>query len=226
MRIQLSVYFCELVFTYLMARFSTDIRKEQIKEAALDIIYLDGISSFKTKRLAEKIGISEAAIFRHFSSKKEILLDILNDVETQLLASMKEIEQNKETAGIRLRKIVCLTIHYLVKNKGLSVLMLSEMAENCDPEINCKVQSIFKGQRMIVEKIAAQGVDKGELKGETDPHAFSLLYMGIPVGIQIELLINKSGFLEEDFCEKTSKTFLQNYINSENDMSQNIKHAL
>jgi AcrR family transcriptional regulator len=209
-----------------MARFSTDIRKEQIKEAALEIIYLDGISKFTTKRLAGKIGISEAAIFRHFSTKKEILLDILNDVETQLLASMKEIKQTKETAGVRLQKIVCHTIHYLVKNKGLSVLMLSEMAENCDPEIKCKVQSIFLGQRMIVEEIAVQGVEKGEIKSETDPHAFSLLYMGIPVGIQIELLINKSGFLEEGFCERTSKTFLQNYINSEFDISQNIKHAL
>jgi AcrR family transcriptional regulator len=208
-----------------LARFSTDIRKEQIKRAALEIIYLDGISKFKTKRLADTIGISEAAIFRHFSTKKEILLDILNDVETQLLSSIKEIEQMKEPAGFRLQKIVCLTIHYLIKNRGLSVMMFSEMAENCDPEIKCKVQSIFLGQRMIVEKIAAQGVEKGEIKSETDPHAFSLLYMGIPVGIQIELLMNKSDFLEEGFCERTSKTFLQNYINSEFTLSQNINHA-
>lgn len=215
-----------MLLTYIMARFSTDIRKEQIKEAALEIIYLDGISRFTTKRLADKIGISEAAIFRHFSMKKEILLDILNDVEIQLLASMKEIEQKKEWAGARLHKIVCHTIHYLVRNKGLSVLMLSEMAENCDPEIKCKVQSIFLEQRMIVEKIAVQGVEKGEIKSETDPHAFSLLYMGIPVGIQIELLINKSGFIEEDFCERTSKTFLQNFLNSEIDLGQTINHEL
>jgi AcrR family transcriptional regulator len=54
-----------------MKKYSTEIRKEQIKEAALEIIYQSGINKFTTRRLAEKIGISEATIFRHFISKNE-----------------------------------------------------------------------------------------------------------------------------------------------------------
>lgn len=209
-----------------MARLSTEIRKEQIKEAVLEIIYQDGIGKFTTKRLAAKIGISEAAIFRHFASKKEIFVDILNDVDNQLLSAMREIEKERASADARLHKIVCRTIHYIVKNKGVSVLMLSEIAENNHPEIKDKVQAIFSGQRKIVERIALEGVEKGELTDDTDPHAFSLLYMGIPVGIHIELLLNKTGFFEEGFCERMSKTFLQNYIKSELKISPTTNHLL
>ncbi|MHC1777620.1 MAG: TetR/AcrR family transcriptional regulator [Lentimicrobium sp.] len=209
-----------------MKRLSTEIRKEQIKEAVLEIIHQEGISKFTTKRLAGKIGISEAAIFRHYSSKKEIFFDILNDVDTQLLAAMKEIEKEDKPADVRLHKIVCRTIHYIVKNKGVSVLLLSEIAENNHPEVKCRVQAIFSGQRKIVERIAMEGVEKGELNRETDPHAFSLLYMGIPVGIHIELLMNKTGFFEEGFCERMSRTFLQNYIKPGSAVSQHTNHAL
>ncbi len=209
-----------------MKRLSTEIRKEQIKEAALEIIYEEGIGRFTTKRLAAKIGISEGAIFRHFASKKETLLEILNDVDAQLLAVMKEIEQENETAGIKLQKIVCYTIHYLVKNKGLSILMLSEIAENSDPEIKSKVQAIFLEQRQIVEAIVRQGLERDELNSETDPRSFSLLYMGIPVGIHIELLLNKSEFFEDDFCERTSMTFLKSFLKPEFEMNQNINHPL
>ena len=209
-----------------MKRLSTEIRKEQIKEAVLEIIYQDGISKFTTKRLAEKIEISESAIFRHYSSKMDIFFDILNDVDNQLLTTMKEIEKENETTGVRLQKIVCRTIHYIVKNKGVSVLMLSEIAENNHPDIKDKIQSLFSGQRKIVERIALEGIENGELTPETDAHAFSILYMGIPVGIHIELLLNKTGFFEEGFCERMSKTFLRNYIKTGVDEGQKLNHTL
>jgi len=209
-----------------MKKQSTEIRKEQIKEAVLEIIYQDGISKFTTKRLAEKIEISESAIFRHYSSKMEIFFDILNDVDNQLLTTMKEIEQENETTGVRLQKIVCRTIHYIVKNKGVSVLMLSELAESNHPDINEKIQALFSGQRKIVERIALEGIANGELTPETDAHTFSILYMGIPVGIHIELLLNKTGFFEEGFCERMSKTFLKNYIKTDFIEEQKINHTI
>jgi AcrR family transcriptional regulator len=198
-----------------MKRLSTEIRKEQIKDAVLEVIYQDGISKFTTKRLAARIGISEAAIFRHFASKKDIFLDILKDVENQLLEAMILIEKQQEPVHVRLHKIVCHTIHYIVKNHGVSVLMLSEIAENNHPELRDRVHAIFTGQRKIVERIVQEGIANGEVAGETDPRSFSLLYMGIPIGIHIEMLLNKNGFFEEGFCERMSKTFLQNYVKAE-----------
>jgi AcrR family transcriptional regulator len=209
-----------------MKRFSTEIRKEQIKEAALEIIYQSGISKFTTRRLAEKIGVSEGTIFRHFASKNAIILEILNDVEIQLLSVMREIRDEELTSVVRLQMIVCQTIHYIARNKGLSVLMLSEIAEQNHPEFQQKVHDIFSGQREIIEDIVVQGINNEELSNDSDPQAFSLLFMGIPVGVHIELLMKKSEFVEEGFCQRMSKTFLQAFISGNQSLIFNNQHNL
>jgi AcrR family transcriptional regulator len=52
-------------------RLDTDTRKEQIKEAVLEIISTEGIGKLSIRNLASKIGVTEGALFRHFSSKKK-----------------------------------------------------------------------------------------------------------------------------------------------------------
>jgi AcrR family transcriptional regulator len=208
-----------------MKKYSTEVRKEQIKEAALEIIYQSGINKFTTRRLAEKISVSEATIFRHFTSKNAIILEILNDVENQLISAMCEIRDEALPSVVRLQKIVCRTIHYITRNKGLSVLMLTEIAEQNHPEFQQKVRDIFSGQREIIEDIVIQGINNEELNSDSDPQAFSLLFMGIPVAVHIELLMNKSEFVEDGFCQRMSKTFLQSFISANQDLSLNNLHT-
>ncbi|MBN1948990.1 MAG: helix-turn-helix transcriptional regulator, partial [Candidatus Cloacimonetes bacterium] len=53
-------------------------RQQQIVNTAIRIIAGQGIQHLTTKNLAGAIGISEAALYRHFSSKHEILLAVLD----------------------------------------------------------------------------------------------------------------------------------------------------
>jgi AcrR family transcriptional regulator len=72
-------------------RLDTDTRKEQIKEAVLEIISTEGIGKLSIRNLASKIGVTEGALFRHFSSKREIILSILDDVKKELLYEQEKI---------------------------------------------------------------------------------------------------------------------------------------
>ena len=71
-----------------MERQNTDIRQEQIKQAVLDIIYTDGLKNLSTRNLANRIGMSEGAIFRHFSTKQDIIFSII----IKCLASSLELK--------------------------------------------------------------------------------------------------------------------------------------
>jgi len=54
-------------------------RKEEIKNAVLTILEKDGIGGIKTARIAKIIGFSEAALYKHFSGKNEILAYVLDE---------------------------------------------------------------------------------------------------------------------------------------------------
>lgn len=57
---------------------SGDERREQIIETAVELFSKNGFSGTTTKKIAEAAGISEAIIFRHFSSKDELYQAILH----------------------------------------------------------------------------------------------------------------------------------------------------
>ncbi len=61
----------------------TDTRRHQVAEAALATIVEDG-SRFTTKAVANRIGISDSTLFRHFGSKEEIVLEAMNLLEAEM----------------------------------------------------------------------------------------------------------------------------------------------
>ena len=73
-----------------MTRKTTDIRQEEIKQAVLDIIYTDGLKNLSTHNLAKRIGMSEGSIFRHFPTKQDIILSIINDVQNDFIGQLTE----------------------------------------------------------------------------------------------------------------------------------------
>ncbi|MBK7271330.1 MAG: helix-turn-helix transcriptional regulator, partial [Flavobacteriales bacterium] len=61
-------------------------RQLEIMEAAGQLMTESGYAALTTKRLAERMGFSEPALYRHFKNKEEILLTMLH----YLAASMEE----------------------------------------------------------------------------------------------------------------------------------------
>jgi TetR/AcrR family transcriptional regulator len=54
-----------------------ETRRRQVAEAALLTIAEDGVASFTTRAVAGRVGISDGTLFRHFGSKKEIVLEAM-----------------------------------------------------------------------------------------------------------------------------------------------------
>src|SRR3954464_7591293 len=62
------------------------IEREKILEAALSVLNETGLDQFSTRRLAERLGVQQPALYWHFKSKSE-LLDAMN---SEMLARFHE----------------------------------------------------------------------------------------------------------------------------------------
>jgi AcrR family transcriptional regulator len=56
-----------------MNRQPTEVRREQIAEAALSIMASEGLGRFTTAAIAKQIGLAEGTLFRHFTNKNAII---------------------------------------------------------------------------------------------------------------------------------------------------------
>ncbi|MGB9745428.1 MAG: TetR/AcrR family transcriptional regulator [Bacteroidales bacterium] len=183
-------------------RQPTEIRQEQIKQAVLDIIYTDGLKNLSTRMLAQRIGMSEGAIFRHFPTKRDIILSIISDVQKDFIGSLRTIANSSEEPEVRLKNFLCQTINYLIDNKGITLLLFSEASHNNDITLKNNLQQIFNNQKNLISKIILDGMASEIWSEDIHVEDVAMLYMGIPVSLNIELTLNTGEFNTNDFCNR------------------------
>lgn len=183
-----------------MKRQSTEIRQEQIKQAVLDIIYTNGLKSVSTHNLAKHIGISEGTIFRHFTSKQAITLAIIKDVQNDFIGSLRVIANSETEPKERLYRYLCQTVTYLTENKGITMLLFSEASHNNDSDLKNNLLQIFNNQKKLVSKIILDGISIGQWDKSIAVEDVAMLYMGIPVSLNIQLVLSGGEFKIDNFC--------------------------
>lgn len=182
-------------------KLDTETRQRQIKKAVLEIISSEGIGKISTRNLASKIGVTEGALFRHFSSKKEIMLSILDDVKKELLAKQEQITfSSDKNAEQKLFDFLCAHIKYLIENKGITILLFSEAAHMNEADLKKGLRTILLTQKEFVSRIIKQGISEGIWDKLLNIENVAMLYMGIPISLNIEMILQSGTVKKEKFC--------------------------
>ncbi len=192
-----------------MIRKSTEIRQEEIKSAVLNIIYRNGLKKLSTKNIAKEVGISEGSIFRHFGTKKDIIMSIMDDVIKDFIEPLREISLQNEHPEKRLYKHLCKTITYLKENKGITLLMFSEASYENDVDMKEKLTHIFQSQRQLVGKIVSDGIAMQLWNESVSTDSFSHLYMGIPITLNVEIALKGEDVDIKSFCKHNMDMLLK-----------------
>jgi len=190
-----------------MAKLDTATRQGQIKRAVLDIISTEGIGKLSTRNLATRIGVTEGALFRHFSSKKEIMLSIMADVKHDLMDEQEKIVYSGLGAGEKLSAFLCLHVKYLFENKGITMLLFSEAAHLNEPKLKMGLREILLTQKEYVSRIVRQGISEGVWDPSIKVEDVALLYMGIPITLNIELILQSGEIQQDKFCARMLPMF-------------------
>jgi AcrR family transcriptional regulator len=188
-----------------MSRETTDIRQEQIKKAVLEIISDEGLHNLSTRNLAKKIGLSEGAIFRHFTTKRDIIKGIMDDVANDLVGSLRNITISPVKAEEKLFTYICHNVKYLQENRGITILLFSEATHMGDQELKDKLNQILSEQKQLIIKIVKDGITEGIWDKNLKPEDIATLYMGIPITYNIEFVLNKNRVNVDDFCKRMFK---------------------
>jgi AcrR family transcriptional regulator len=183
-------------------RQSTEIRKEQIKEAVRLLIHEKGFRGLSIHNLAEKLGLSEGAIYRHFASKEQIIFDIVQDVKNEMIERMKQIALKEAPPDRRLHDFMCYHIRYLIKNKGITILLFTEATYQQNILLRDHLHEIFQSIKQYFSKIVIDGITLGLWDAGLSVESMATLYMSIPLTLNIEMNLQPHEGFQHDFCER------------------------
>lgn len=157
-------------------RLPTEERKEQILEKSLEIIYQEGFSNLTIKNIANRIGISEPAIYRHFKDKHEIVDELANLAFRFMLTDPPNPKRCDPTG--RLYSIVSQKVQELEKNPYLTAIAFQEEVFHEYPDIRAKSRRGGEQMEQAVMEIVRCGQKRGIFCTSVDAHTFALIYVG------------------------------------------------
>lgn len=109
-------------------RFSAEARREQLVEAAADLIAKEGLSAASMKAVARAVGISEAQAHNHFPRRQDLLLALARR-ELHAMETRRREELNR--GHDRYTRMTLSTVAYLreVSERGVLIQVLLNSAE-------------------------------------------------------------------------------------------------
>jgi AcrR family transcriptional regulator len=181
---------------------STSIRKKQIMDAARKLIVRSGSEHVTVRNMAKEVGISEAAIYRHFKSKTEILSFLADSVADGLLHDIDMARSVGFTSLDIIDEILRTHLSRIEQKRGMSFLVLAEIISFGDKSLNKKVSDNI---RIYVERLKLllnDGVRAGLIKEGIDLDAAALLLFGMIQSLVYVWALNGYKF---DLTEKYSE---------------------
>lgn len=147
-------------------------RQKQILTEAIRIIAEDGIQNLTIKNLSKAVGVTEAALYRHYENKHAILIGIVDLFEE----FSKNYTPGKGLAGIK--SFVMDRYKRFSENPDLAKVMLSEALFINNDELAERMRQIMHSHRKDIEIMIAEGKKSGEINPELDPNSLFRTVVG------------------------------------------------
>ena len=165
-------------------RKNTEFRQQQIIEAAAKLIFKYGSEHLTTKRIAAEVGISEAAIYRHFKSKKSILSFLLKHIEEVLLKDISAEKAGTEPVTLDIiEKIIGNHFSAIDLRKGISFQVIAEIISLGDRKLNKQASQSINKYISRLKELLTDGVRDGAVRNDIDLEASATLLFALIQGL-------------------------------------------
>ena len=175
-------------------------RQIEIMEAATLRIDKFGIQELTIKNLASDLSLSEAALYRHFKSKNEILLGLLTYFILEMNERLAVIIENKELQPSELLKNIFVSqLNTFVQKPAIVSVIFSEGIFQFNKELSDKVSTMMALMQNNINALIIRGQNEGVYAKLLEPETITTIIMGSMrmVVLKWKLSGNKSNLVND-----------------------------
>ena len=148
-----------------MPRTSSANTKKRLTAATLEVVAKSGVEGATTARIAEAAGVSPAALYKHFATRRELLLAALDSLYATIHAEVLGAASEADVVE-RLRSIGRLHSDLIVSGRGSFIYPLFEFLA-APPESGLR-EAQGQHQLQMIQAVAAI-VEEGKAQGSVSP---------------------------------------------------------
>ena len=119
-------------------------RRQAILEALAYELEQNPGQRITTAQLAKGLGVSEAALYRHFPSKARMFEGLIEFAEETIFGLIKQILDNEPSAIARCEKIITLLLGFSAKNPGITSILIGTALTGETERLRDRVNQFFE----------------------------------------------------------------------------------
>lgn len=169
-------------------RLPTEARQAEIVSAALLLAREASPPLITTAGIAEAVGVSQGAVFKHFASKDAIWLAAMVWVHAQLLETLDAAAAGAPRDIDALQAMFDAHIGFVVAHPGVPRLIFHELQSPADSPVKREVRALLQQyRRRLLQRLAA-AAQQGEVAGGVDLEAAATLFVGMLQGLVMQAM--------------------------------------
>ncbi|WP_065648409.1 nucleoid occlusion factor SlmA [Pantoea eucrina] len=129
-------------------------RREEILQTLAQMLESgDGTQRITTARLAANVGVSEAALYRHFPSKTRMFDSLIEFIEDSLITRINLILNDEKETTARLRLITQLILGFVERNPGLTRILTGHALMFEQDRLQERINQLFERIEMQMRQV-------------------------------------------------------------------------
>ena len=174
---------------------ATEFRQAALIEAVLKLAARRNPSGITTGDLAQAVGITQGAVFRHFDSKEAIWLatmawvnrTLMNQLHTAAGLDANELAAPADAIAA-LRAVFMAHVDFVTQHPGVPRIIFQELQQPQDTAIKASVRQLMQQYRMLVMHLLTLAKENNLIAASADLPSASVLFLGSIQGLVMQSL--------------------------------------
>lgn len=167
-------------------------RRQQILEALAHELEVSPGARITTANLARAVGVSEAALYRHFPSKAKMFEGLIEFIEDTVFGLITRILDDEARVDARCEKILSVLLGFSARNPGITRILMGDALVGETERLRQRIAQFFDRVETQLKQVLREGQVAGDLPESTKVSAVANLLLAVAAGQMNQFV--RSGF--------------------------------
>lgn len=146
-----------------MATSKPGERKLQILQALATMLENPRGEKITTAALANKVEVSEAALYRHFASKAQMFEGLIEFIESSVFGLINQIGAQQEDGLAQVHAITLMLLNFSERNPGMTRVLIGEVLVHEDERLQNRMNQFLERIELAYKQALRQAVVQGQI---------------------------------------------------------------
>jgi AcrR family transcriptional regulator len=170
-------------------RLSSQERQDEIVQQAIRLAAETSPERITTQNLADAMGLTQGAVFRHFATKDAIWVAVLDWLGDRLTRVFAEAVAGGSDPLDRIERMLVAHMGFVSRFPGVPRVLFAELQQSADSRLKQLIRGILDGYRLRVIELLQEAKRAGQVAPDLDEAHAAVLYLGMVQGLVMQSLL-------------------------------------